>query len=168
MSVTEIEHDREPRDGSVSGVPSRARDHEPRVVDFYRSITSPFFGAVVSRRDDEFRGSGHEGSRERQHWPTLVTLVGELDLSTAPLLDECLADIVGDLNIDCSGLDFIGAPGMQCLVAAHARAQQAGARLVIVEPPSSLLRLLRLAGVDAPLQFGCVEGPPRDGGTRTR
>jgi anti-anti-sigma factor len=98
----------------------------------------------------------------------LVTLVGELDLSTAPLLDEGLADIVGDIHIDCSGLDFIGAPGMQCLVTAHARAQQAGARLVIVEPPCSLLRLLRVAGVDAYLEIRLHPESPRYGGTRAR
>jgi len=155
MSVKE--RDSESRDGSAIGIPLRARVGEPRVIDFYRSITSPFFGAVVSRRDDEVPASARRGLQDRPQPPTLVTLVGELDLVTAPLLDECLADIVGDIHIDCSGLDFVGAPGLESLVAAHARAQQAGARLVIVEPPCSLLRLLRLAGADAYLELGPVE-----------
>jgi anti-anti-sigma factor len=167
MSVTEIEHEREAREGTVSGVSLRASDDEPRVTEFYRSITSPFFGAVVSRPRDE-GPSDRDGWKERQHRPTLVTVVGELDLSTSPLLDECLGDLVGDIHIDCSGLDFIGLSGMQCLVAAHARAQRAGARFVIVEPPGSLLRLLRVAGVDAFLEIGCVEGPPCDGATHAR
>ena len=167
MSVTEMKRDSESRDESVVGVPLRARVDEPRVIDFYRSITSPFFGAVVSRRDDEVPASGRRGSQDR---PTLVTLVGELDLATAPLLDECLTDIVGDIHLDCSGLDFVGAPGMDCLLAAHARTQQAGARLVIVEPPPSLLRLLRLAGADPYLEINvaCVDESPRDGRTRAR
>ena len=170
MSVTEMQRDSESRDGTVVGSPLRARVDEPRVIDFYRSITSPFFGAVVSRRDDEVPVSARGGSQDRPHRPTLVTLVGELDLATAPLLDECLADIVGDIHIDCSGLDFVGAPGMECLLAAHARAQQAGARLAIVEPPGTLLRLLSLAGADLYLEInvGCVDESPRDGRTPAR
>jgi anti-anti-sigma factor len=161
MSVTEIKHDGESRDCNVIDAQLRAGADEPRVIDFYRTIHSPFFGAVVSRVRAEYPSVGREGSQERQDRPTLVTVVGELDLSNAPLLDECLTGIVGDIVVDCSGLDFIGARGLRSLVTAHVRAQQAGARFVIVEPSPSMLRLLRVAGVDACLEIRLAQECPR-------
>jgi anti-anti-sigma factor len=161
MSVTKIKHDAERRDCDVIDAQLHAGSDEPRVIDFYRTVHSPFFGAVVSRARAGCPSVGREGSQERQDRPTLVTLVGELDLSSAPLLDECLSGIVGDIDVECSGLDFVGARGLRSLVIAHTRAQQAGARFVIVEPPLSLLRLLRVAGVDADVEIRSAQECPQ-------
>jgi anti-anti-sigma factor len=161
MSVTEIKHDGERRDRDVIDAQLRPGADEPHVIDFYRTIHAPFFGAVVSRVRAEYPSVGRAGSQERQDRPTLVTLVGELDLSNAPLLDECLTGIVGDIDVDCSGLDFIGARGLRSLVTAHKRAQQAGARFVIVKPRPSLLRLLRVARVDAYVEIRSAQECPR-------
>jgi len=160
MSGTEIKHDGERRDGNVIDRHLRADADESQVVDFYRTIHAPFFGAVVSRARAELPPVGWVGSQERRNRSTLVTLVGELDLFSAPLLDECLSGIVGDIDVDCSGLDFIGVQGLRCLVAAHNRAQQAGDRFVIIQPPPSLLRLLR-AGIDAHLEIRSARACPR-------
>ena len=137
--------------------PERARDrihglryvagtNEQRVVDFYRSIGPPFFGAVVSTCS-----SAHEQPKVEPA-PALVTLLGELDVSTAPLLRDCFARIDGDVEVDCSGLDFVDAQGLAVFLSARARCEPNG-RFVLVEPASCLSRLLRITGLDAALEI---------------
>jgi anti-anti-sigma factor len=54
---------------------------------------------------------------------TIVEVVGELDLATAPLLDEVLlragAVATGRVVVDVSHLSFMGAAGLSVLVGAH-------------------------------------------------
>ena len=92
MSATEMEHDSARRDHSVVKPQSCAGIDEQRVIDFYRSIGSPFFGAVVSSSGVESSTLGSESSHPRKARPTLVTAVGELDLSTAPQIQDRIAD----------------------------------------------------------------------------
>ena len=80
---------------------------EQRVIDFYRTIGSPYFGAVVSAWDINTSTSGSSCWPGMEPRPTLVTLVGELDVSTVPLLRQCFAHIEGDIDVDCSGLDYV-------------------------------------------------------------
>jgi anti-anti-sigma factor len=130
------------------GVRYVAETDEQRVADFYRSIGPPFFGAIVSTC------SSAHGRLEFEPAPALVTLVGELDVSTAPLLRDCFARIDGDVEVDCSGLEFVDAQGLAVFVAARARCEP-HERFVLVEPASCLLRLLRITGLDATLEIRC-------------
>jgi anti-anti-sigma factor len=139
-------------DLSVGSVPGR--HDEPRVADFSRSVGPPFFGAVVSTWSSATGWPGMEPA------PALVTLLGELDVSTAPLLHDCLARIDGDVEVDCSGLDFVDAQGLAAFVAAHARCAPSG-RFVLVAPTSFLSRLLRITGLDATLEIRCDAAPTR-------
>jgi anti-anti-sigma factor len=129
------------------GVRYVAGTNEQRVVDFYRSVGPPFFGAVVST-------CGSDGRPEPESAPALVTLFGDLDVSTAPLLRDCFARIDGDVEVDCSGLDFVDAQGLAVFLAARARCEPYG-RFVLVEPAACLLRLLRITGLDAKLEIRC-------------
>jgi anti-anti-sigma factor len=106
-----------------------------RVDDFYCSHGIPFFAAVVST------GPEHDAHSH----PTRVTLAGDLDCATVPLLRTCIARIDGDLELDCSGLDFVGVDGMEVLVDARARRERVGATFELVEPPPMLERLLLIA-----------------------
>jgi anti-anti-sigma factor len=145
MNASQVDLSVERQDRGVRYV---ARTNEQRVVDFYRSIGPPYFGAVVSTC------SSAHGRPELEPAPALVTLLGELDVSTAPLLRDCFARIDGDVEVDCSGLDFVDAQGLAVFVSARARCAPDG-RFVLVEPAPCLLRLLRVTGLDATLEIRC-------------
>jgi anti-anti-sigma factor len=132
-----------------------ARD-EQRVIDFYRSPGSTFFGAVVSTCAVHAAPPGLQ--RRADSCPTLVTLVGELDLSTAPVLRACFASIRGPVDIDCSGLEFVSAQGLGVFASTQARAD---ADFVFVDPSRLLIRLFRVTGLDASLEIRTTALPPR-------
>jgi len=121
---------------------------ERRVVDFYRSLDSACFGAVVSTRGVDTRTS--DSRYEPEPCLTFVTLLGELDVATAPLVRECFARISGNIEVDCSGLEFVDAQGLGVLASTQARMD---ANFVFVDPTCSLLRLLRITGLDASLEI---------------
>jgi anti-sigma B factor antagonist len=83
--------------------------------------------------------------------PTVVTLAGELDLATAPELRELLASIDGDVELDCSRLELVGAEGLGVFASAHRRCDGQGWKFVLVDPSPLLLRLLGITGLDASL-----------------
>ena len=123
-----------------------AESNEQRVVDFYRSMSPCFFGVIVSTC------SSANGGSESEAAPALVTVVGELDVSTAPLLRDCFARIHGDIEVDCSGLEFVDARGLAILVSARARCEPHG-RFVLVNPARCLSRVLRITGLDATFEI---------------
>ncbi len=81
-----------------------------------------------------------------------VHLVGELDLSTAPLLREglrrLLADGSGDVTLDMSRLDFIDSTGLSVLVGAYKRAREHGRGMVLRSPQPSARKVLEISGLD--------------------
>lgn len=92
--------------------------------------------------------------------PTLgmcvVTVDGELDMLTAPLLDTCirdqLADVPQHLILDLQPVRFLGSTGLTCLLNARELAQQttgtqlhlAGLANRIVKRPLQVTELLGL------------------------
>jgi anti-sigma B factor antagonist len=87
-----------------------------------------------------------------------LTLRGELDLATAPeleqILDERLA--TGDqVVVDLRGLEFMDSSGVRVLIAGHAHAGREGGRLVIVrpQPNSAVAKIIEVSGLDGELHF---------------
>jgi len=78
----------------------------------------------------------------------LVSLRGELDLSTAPVLDEALRDANSEIVVDLSALAFIDASGLNVLASAHRRAERHGDRLVIINASPLARRMFRLTALD--------------------
>ena len=118
-----------------------AAGHDQRVVDFHRSLSSTFFGAVVST-------CVHAPTSGLQSapCPILVTLLGELDLVTAPVLGECFARLSGSIEVDCSGLDSVVEEGLGILASAVERTD---AHFVFFDPTGSLAKLPEITGRDA-------------------
>src|SRR5579862_7268552 len=81
--------------------------------------------------------------------PDRVRLVGELDLMGAPKLRACLARLACDIEVDCSGLTFIDAAGLGAFVEAHHACDARGVKLLLVDPPACMKRLLFLTELDA-------------------
>src|SRR3954447_11250739 len=89
--------------------------------------------------------------RETRGGP-LVVLTGELDISTAVELRECLVSLVGRrVTLDFSGVTFMDCTTIGVLVAARNRSDAVGAELVLQNVGSSEMRLLEITGVAAHL-----------------
>jgi anti-sigma B factor antagonist len=76
-------------------------------------------------------------------------LRGELDLATVPVLEDALqgAEHSHDLVIvDLRDLTFLDSTGLHVLISAEQRARRFGTRLVIVQGPPQVRRLLELTG----------------------
>jgi anti-sigma B factor antagonist len=85
--------------------------------------------------------------------PAVVRLHGELDLAGVPRLLSALADLDGDVALDCSGVDFIDAAGLGAFVRAHRQCAARGAELVVVDPSPAVLRLVQLVELDTELHL---------------
>jgi anti-anti-sigma factor len=78
----------------------------------------------------------------------VVHVSGELDLATAPLLEEALGGAAPEqLVIDLSGCTFLDSAGIRTLVGA-ARDRGGASRLRIVTADPGIVRLLEITGVD--------------------
>ena len=92
-----------------------------------------------------------------------VLLTGELDVLTAPRLEQLLTDLLSTgyrhVSVDCSGLRFLGAAGLNVLCQATCRYQEAGGRLHLVALPRQIRRVLAITGLDTRLNLKCPAEP---------
>jgi anti-anti-sigma factor len=89
--------------------------------------------------------------------PDVVALAGELDLATVPILADCLAELSGDVVLDCTALDFIDSSGLSVIADAHRRRVRSGHRLTIRGLPPAALQTFELTGLHRELD---IEDPP--------
>jgi anti-anti-sigma factor len=84
-----------------------------------------------------------------------VKVAGELDLASAPGLEELLRRELsagGQVVLDLSGLEFMDCSGLQAILVAAREARRAGAELKRTAVlPKLVHRLLELADVDLPV-----------------
>jgi anti-anti-sigma factor len=83
--------------------------------------------------------------------PAVVRLMGELDLAGVPTLRSVLAGLDGDVELDCSGLDFIDGTGLWAVLQEHEAGEARGGKLVLVDPSPAVDRLLGLVELDTVL-----------------
>jgi anti-sigma B factor antagonist len=90
-----------------------------------------------------------------------VALRGELDISTAPRLEDELRRIEAagpaTLVLDLSKLDFMDSTGLRLVLNADARARDAGRRFALVRGNEMVQRVLRITRLDERLEI--VEDP---------
>jgi anti-sigma B factor antagonist len=76
---------------------------------------------------------------------------GELDMGTAPALDDALAEAIresdGALVVDLSGVEFLDSSGLQVLMRARALLGREDRALAVVCPFGRVRRVFELAGV---------------------
>jgi anti-anti-sigma factor len=94
-----------------------------------------------------------------------VQLTGELDIMTAPQLEQTLESSWLDaplVVLDLRELEFIDSTGVHAIVSASSRARQSGRRLVLLRGAPSVDRMFALAGCSDALEIGDVDGlePP--------
>lgn len=90
-----------------------------------------------------------------------LALTGELDISSAPVLEEALGRIeAGEpevLLVDLRQLEFMDSTGLRTLVGANQRARAQGRRLAIVRGPEQVDRIFSVTRLDE--RFEIVDDP---------
>ena len=86
-----------------------------------------------------------------------VELSGELDLATAPKLEDELSRVEGDgpdvIVLDLRPLAFMDSSGLRALLSADARARESGRRLVLIRGDERVQRVLRITRLDERLEI---------------
>ena len=81
-----------------------------------------------------------------------IALAGDIDVAAdahvRAALGRALARTGSHLIIDLSGTSFLDSTGINNLVLAHKAAQAAAVRLIVEPGPPSVMRTLRIAGID--------------------
>jgi anti-anti-sigma factor len=107
---------------------------------------------MSDRRDERFTDPEPLTARRTRYRDDLyvVTVAGEVDLKTAPILARELGgDLPPVLVADLTRVTFLSAAGLRVLVEAAGRAQAAGCCLGLVAEGPLALRVLRMSGVAA-------------------
>ncbi|MFF4587981.1 STAS domain-containing protein [Streptomyces sp. NPDC001388] len=80
----------------------------------------------------------------------LITLVGEIDLTTAPLVSEalaaCLRDGVRRIDIDLTAVTFCDASGLNAFLRASRLATDADSSLRLHHPSPCMARVIEITG----------------------
>lgn len=86
-----------------------------------------------------------------------IELRGELDLATAPQVEEALtgaeSGAPGVILLDLSGLSFLDSSGLRTILSADARAQEGGRRLAVVKGPDPVQRVFAITGLEDKLEL---------------
>jgi anti-sigma B factor antagonist len=82
---------------------------------------------------------------------SVVAVIGELDLATAPELRERLALLSQEgkthVTLDLSRMDFVDSTGLSVFVMASHRAEAEGGSMVILNPSSPVMRIFEITGL---------------------
>ncbi|MFE0473276.1 STAS domain-containing protein [Streptomyces sp. NPDC058947] len=88
--------------------------------------------------------------RHDQATRSRVTLSGEIDRATAPLvltaLAACLGDGIRTADVDLAAVIFCDVSGLNAFLAASALATEGGATLRLHHPPPILTRIIEITG----------------------
>jgi anti-anti-sigma factor len=100
--------------------------------------------------------------RTEQHGEAAVVVpTGELDLATAPALEEALGQAFASgavrVVLDLRELEFIDSSGLRTLLTARRRAEEAEAQFSLVAGHRGLERTLEIAGVHKVFQWTAAE-----------
>ncbi|MFE6334456.1 STAS domain-containing protein [Streptomyces sp. NPDC057798] len=123
----------------------------------------PLSQLTVHRHSHSHR---HRHSHREQ---ALITLYGEIDLDSAPLVRECLGQCLRDgirtIAVDLSPVTFCDCSGLNVFLCAAQRTAVAGGTLRLHHPPATLVRMVGLVGCGF-LLLGPPSGrlPPTLGG----
>lgn len=86
-----------------------------------------------------------------------VQVTGEIDLTSAPRLDDevtaLIEDSVTDLAIGLGAVSFMDSTGLRVLLKASKMLDSAGGNLVLSQPSDPVRRLLEVSGLDTHFQI---------------
>jgi anti-sigma B factor antagonist len=128
---------------------------------------------VMAAQDDLERNA----SLALSHWirpagEAVVELTGDLDIATAEMAVSYVTDVIKrhhePLTIDLSALDFCGAQGLAALVRMAGCAEQKDRPFRLASPRPSLIKIMRITGLDRRFSFGPADHRDRPLTRRSR
>jgi anti-anti-sigma factor len=78
----------------------------------------------------------------------IVRLAGEIDVESAPVLQQRLAALAGDLVVDLTEVSFVDSQMLSVLISEHKRRVADGDHLAITGASPMALRMFEISGVD--------------------
>lgn len=97
-------------------------------------------------------GNGIELSISEQGAQAVVSVVGEIDLTSAPRLDEEVTGLIEgsakELVIELGGVSFMDSTGLRVLLKASKLLGSNGGTLVLRDPSEPVRRLLEVSGLN--------------------
>jgi anti-sigma B factor antagonist len=91
-----------------------------------------------------------------------VHVAGDLDLATAPRLNEALRNLEHETRlivVDLREITFLDAAGLHVIVDASIGARRDGRRLLLVGPSVPVQRVFALTGTSDQVEVGAWDGP---------
>ncbi len=96
--------------------------------------------------------------------PAVVSVTGEVDLATAPQLEQALGAALAEpgvtgVRVDLSGVEFMDSAGLRVLVAALRKAEDAGVGLELHAPHERVRRIIEITGLSEVFGLTTGNGP---------
>jgi stage II sporulation protein AA (anti-sigma F factor antagonist) len=100
-------------------------------------------------------------SRKIDTGETMLTVLGEIDMATAPQLAKALARCKGRTVVDLRKVPFMDSSGIRVLVAEQQRLDRNGGSLRLLSGRGQVTRILDLTGIADTLQIDDSVHPTR-------
>src|SRR6266566_1147955 len=157
----------------ISGCAGRAKRQRRRPVPFAgstgasrrRMITRGTTAMMLARMADA--GVGEQLQLSRRVLPTgeaVAGIGGELDFATAEMAVRYVSRIIdshrGPVIVDLTALGFCDAQGLSALVRMAGYAERAGRPFRLVSPSPSVVKIMRITGLDRRFLVSPASGPP--------
>ena len=89
----------------------------------------------------------------RESGCAVVEVAGEVDVYSAPALEDCISRAIddggADLIVDMSRVEFLDSTGLGVLVKALKRTRESGGSLRLVATDERVIKVFRITGLDA-------------------
>lgn len=97
------------------------------------------------------------GTTCRGEW-TIFSVVGDLDVYTAPRLNASLSEAMGQpgvkgVGVDLSRVNFMDSTGLSVILGGHKRAQTSDLGFKLIQPRPQIRRILRLTDLGSLLSI---------------
>jgi anti-sigma B factor antagonist len=90
--------------------------------------------------------------RTEEDGSQVISVTGELDIATAEQAYAYISDVIdcwpAPVGVDLAGLTFCDASGLGALARVARHARQAGRQLKLISAPPSLVKIMRITGLD--------------------
>ncbi|WP_018684582.1 STAS domain-containing protein [Actinokineospora enzanensis] len=98
--------------------------------------------------------------------PVVVSVTGEVDLATAPQLEQALDAALAEpgatgVRVDLSAVEFMDSAGLRVLVAALRKAEESDRTLVLDAPHERVRRIIEITGLAEVFGLAGATGPDK-------
>lgn len=103
-------------------------------------------------------------SQHRDGDQVTIAVAGELDMHTAPDLDDALTEVIDGgaqrVVVDMTDLAFLDSTGLSTILAGHQRISARGGALALDGPSQYIIKMLDITGLDKVFEVKVSPKPP--------